>query len=268
MGTPPCGLWEPAQSYRRVTNPDNLDEGTARNPSERAVGETARVTDRAQRRDLPHLRGPGDRRLADLDHLLYRRLTDRPAELVDRIVYPLTRSADGGLLWLAVAAGLAASGTPDARRAAWRGTASLAVTSIVANVVVKPIVRRPRPEPTLHAWQSRPFQRPRTTSFPSGHAACAAAFAVGASLESPQALPLLPLAAAVGYSRVRTRVHYPLDVLAGWLIGTVVAVSSRRWPVRGPASKPCRYETPNDGGDQAGTVSRRAAPSQGTSASS
>lgn len=195
-------------------------------------------------------------RLIDLDERLYRAATARPAQLVDNIVYPLTRSADGGVLWLTIAALLAGSGNPTARRAAIRATASLTLTSIVANLVVKPIFRRPRPNPIRHSWQSRAFKTPRTTSFPSGHSACAAAFAVGATAETPWATPLLGLAAAVAYSRVRTRVHYPLDVIAGLGIGTAIALAMKSY---GPIS---------GGGDHIGTRSNATCPSHGTSSSS
>lgn len=181
-------------------------------------------------------------RLLDLDERWYRSATARPAPLVDGIVYPLTRSADGGFLWLSIAAALVATGNATARRAAVRGTASLTITSIVANLVVKPLFRRPRPQPVPHSWQRRRFKAPRTTSFPSGHSACAAAFAVGAVAETPWAAPLVGLAAAVGYSRVRTRVHYPLDVVAGFVIGTTVAVATTRAPV---ATTPIRHTTPD-----------------------
>ena len=39
----------------------------------------------------------------------------------------------------------------------------------------------------------------------------------------PAAIPLHGLAALVAYSRVHTGVHYPGDVVAGALIGTVLA---------------------------------------------
>ena len=65
---------------------------------------------------------------------------------------------------------------------------------------------------------------PMSASFPSGHTAAAVAFASGAGRVIPLAsVPLHGLAALVGYSRVHTGVHYPGDVVAGALIGAVVA---------------------------------------------
>ncbi len=65
---------------------------------------------------------------------------------------------------------------------------------------------------------------PGSRSFPSGHTAAAVAFATGVAHVIPAAgLPLHTLAVAVGYSRVHTGVHYPGDVLAGALLGAVVA---------------------------------------------
>ena len=59
---------------------------------------------------------------------------------------------------------------------------------------------------------------------PSGHTAAAVAFASGASRALPAlGLPLHALAALVGYSRVHTGVHYPGDVVAGAVLGAVLA---------------------------------------------
>ena len=134
---------------------------------------------------------------------------------------------------MAVGGALAAGGGRRGRRAAVRGLGSISVTSFVVNQTIKRAVRRPRP-----ALRSVPAARrvkvaPLTTSFPSGHAASAAAFATGVTLElTPAAAPLGLLAAAVGLSRVYVGVHYPLDVLVGAGIGAGVArLGARFWPV-------------------------------------
>jgi undecaprenyl-diphosphatase len=65
---------------------------------------------------------------------------------------------------------------------------------------------------------------PASTSCPSGHSAAAFAFATGVAHVLPTAaIPLRALAALVAYSRVHTGVHYPGDVVAGALVGTVLA---------------------------------------------
>jgi undecaprenyl-diphosphatase len=65
---------------------------------------------------------------------------------------------------------------------------------------------------------------PHSGSFPSGHAttafACATVLAV---LEPRLRVPAFLLAAAIAYSRLYLGVHYPLDVLAGALLGVAIA---------------------------------------------
>jgi undecaprenyl-diphosphatase len=110
---------------------------------------------------------------------------------------------------------------------------SIGVTSLVVNQVIKRLVRRPRPELRSVPAVRRVRVPLLTTSFPSGHAGSAAAFATGVAAELPPAGPPLGLlAAAVALSRVYVGVHYPLDVLVGAGIGGGVAQLSRRaWPV-------------------------------------
>ena len=125
-------------------------------------------------------------------------------------------TANHSVLWLAVSLGLAATGNRRARRAALRGMAGVVIASTAANVLAKGLTGRARPVSDTPVLR-RLVHAPKTTSFPSGHSASAAAFATGVALELPQlAVPVGAAAAAVGVSRVVTGVHYPSDVCRGF----------------------------------------------------
>ncbi|MFP3986991.1 phosphatase PAP2 family protein [Streptomyces sp. E11-3] len=146
----------------------------------------------------------------------------------DLLLPRLSRSADHGVLWFATAAGIAGARTPRARRAAARGLASLAVASATVNTLGKRSVRRARPVYDAVPLVRRLARQPITTSFPSGHAASAAAFATGVALESRGwGAAVAPVALAVGLSRVYTGVHFPSDVLAGAALGAGAAFAVR-----------------------------------------
>ncbi|MGV9246287.1 phosphatase PAP2 family protein [Streptomyces sp. NPDC003710] len=168
--------------------------------------------------------------LGELDQRLFTRVATARLPGADPALTRLSRSADHGRLWLGAAAGLAALGGPTARRAALRGAGSLALASLTVNTVVKWTARRPRPLLDPVPAVRHLLRQPRTTSFPSGHSASAAAFATGVALESTRYGTLIaPVAAAVAFSRVYVGVHYPGDVLAGTVIGIGAAVLTCRW---------------------------------------
>jgi undecaprenyl-diphosphatase len=152
-----------------------------------------------------------------------------PASPADRWLRRLSTAADHGKLWFVIGVLLATRKGP-LRRGALRGVGSLTVTSTVVNALLKRVFGRRRPDLTALPAH-RLLRRTHTThSFPSGHSASAAAFAVGVALETPRAgAALAPLALGVGYSRVHVGVHYPGDVLAGFAAGTAVAAASRTW---------------------------------------
>ena len=160
-----------------------------------------------------------------LDVAVYAAIADTDAPTVDRALSRLSRAADHSKLWIAAAALLGAGGGTAGRRAAASGLTSLALTSIVVNLALKPLGGRRRPDPGAHAVpQARQVAMPRTTSFPSGHAASAFAFAAGVGRVLPAAgVPLHAVAGLVAYSRVHTGVHYPLDAIVGSLVGGALA---------------------------------------------
>jgi membrane-associated phospholipid phosphatase len=136
----------------------------------------------------------------------------------------VSHAANYSRLSLASAAVLAATG-PRGRGAAATGLASVALTATLVNLGVKPLGRRRRPDRAVQQVPvARHVRMPSSTSFPSGHSAAAFAFATGVGHVLPAAaVPLRGLAAVVAYSRVHTGVHYPGDVVAGALLGTMLA---------------------------------------------
>ena len=168
-------------------------------------------------------------RAGSLDRALFSRVAEGRTPALDRILPRLSWAGNHSGIWIACAGALAAFGGASGRRAALRGYGSIAVTSGLVNLGVKRAVRRPRPELQLVPEARRMRRQPVTTSFPSGHAASATAFATGVAVERPGVgLALAPLAAAVAYSRVYVGVHYPGDVGAGAVIGIAVAVGLRQ----------------------------------------
>lgn len=173
-----------------------------------------------------------------VDTATFAAVAQTRSPFLDAVMPRLTRAADKSLLWMAIAAALAITRRPSFRRGAVRGLLSLAVTSLIANQVSKRLHRRPRPSLDAVPVQRLARRIPRSTSFPSGHSASAAAFATGVSLEAPLVgVPLRALAALVGFSRVATGAHYPSDVIAGWLLGGAIAsLGSRLVPPVAPGS--------------------------------
>ncbi|PPI10347.1 hypothetical protein C5D04_14440 [Rathayibacter sp. AY1D2] len=149
----------------------------------------------------------------------------RPSPVVDGALVGLSRAADHGVLWAGVGVLLLLAGRP---REALRGTASLAAASALANLVGKRVFGGDRPLLVDVQVGRRLATVPTSASFPSGHAASAAAFAAGVALESPRVgAAVAPLAAAVAFSRLHVGVHWLSDVLGGAALGAAVAVVGR-----------------------------------------
>ena len=101
--------------------------------------------------------------------------------------------------------------------------------SVVLVHLLKLLVRRPRPQ-----VEQLLVSLPADWSFPSAHTAQAAAFFLAVALIARHHLPPRPAIAAavvalvvivlVGWSRVHLQVHFLSDVVAGGLIGALIAL--------------------------------------------
>jgi membrane-associated phospholipid phosphatase len=160
-----------------------------------------------------------------VDLAVYGAIAATPTPRLDQAMRRLSRAADYSRLSIASGVVLAVAGGPRGRRAAATGVASVAATATFVNLVVKPFGRRERPDREAQEVPAeRQVRMPASRSFPSGHTAAAVAFAEGVGGVLPSAgIPLRLLAALVAYSRIHTGVHYPGDVLAGALLGAMIA---------------------------------------------
>ncbi|MEU5093544.1 phosphatase PAP2 family protein [Streptomyces sp. NPDC020996] len=134
---------------------------------------------------------------------------------------------------LAVFAVLAGLGWWYARRAGGAAAVTaLAVPVVVVvasgvDAVVKLAVREDRPCRSLRVKTLEACPAPGDWSFPSNHAAIAAAAAVALFFVSRRLGAVAAVAAvAMAVSRVWVGVHYPHDVVAGMLAGGLVALLS------------------------------------------
>lgn len=100
------------------------------------------------------------------------------------------------------------------------------VTSHAAVQCLKRCIHRPRPQ--LPVGADYLVAAPDHFSFPSGHSAAALSLVLPlmAVLPLPLALGALGLAVLVGVSRCYLGVHYPGDVLAGWMLAALGALAA------------------------------------------
>ena len=170
------------------------------------------------------------RRMHAWDHSIFAWSCSRPPSRYDGMWLALTHACDNGGLWWVVSGGIAVLGGRRGRRAVASGLIALAITSPVVNGPFKWLARRNRPNASMVPLDRRLRSHPGTTSFPSGHSASAWSYSVAATMYWPLlGIGLIPLAAAIAWSRVVTGAHYPGDAAAGALIGMFAGVGVGLW---------------------------------------
>ncbi len=156
----------------------------------------------------------------------------RSARFCDWIFYPASAAGEFGMIWQAISAAKWARGS---KRAAIRASIGLVVESLLVDGLLKSAIGRARPTP-LPA--NLPLRRPRSSSFPSGHASAAAFAAVVLGEDDPWAWAYAVLAAVVATSRLYVRIHHASDVLAGLAIGAALGMATKKlFPLRPAGSR-------------------------------
>jgi undecaprenyl-diphosphatase len=148
--------------------------------------------------------------------------------LADRVFYLASEVGDFALIWHMITAARGLRSDRDANDAP-RVAIILGAETVLVNGVIKSFFRRTRPDWEQH--RAYRIRRPRSSSFPSGHASSAFTAAGVLSQDDPLWPVYYAVAGIVAASRVYVKIHHPSDVVAGIATGIVLAKVARRiWP--------------------------------------
>jgi undecaprenyl-diphosphatase len=161
-------------------------------------------------------------RLGRFDERLLHAVIVRRRAPLDRLVGLLTRVGDPPVA-IVLAGGLALGVVPGLQAAGIEGAFALAFSHLVVQILKRSFSR---PRPNLPVGMSSLVLPPDRFSFPSGHAAAGLSIALPLFMSLPLSvgLPVLVLGMAVGLTRCYLGVHYPGDVMAGWILATLAVL--------------------------------------------
>lgn len=166
--------------------------------------------------------------------------------VLDFIMPYITILGDAGIFWIACAVILML--IPKHRKAGFSMGIALIFGVVVCNMILKPLVGRIRPynynlEVLKLQWQDflvhgkLLVETPHDFSFPSGHTIASFEASVALYKNNKRlGIPALILASLISFSRMYLYVHYPTDVIASVILGTIFALIAN-WIVHTVAAK-------------------------------
>lgn len=138
------------------------------------------------------------------------------------IVTFITHLGDTGVFWIVLTILLLC--IKKTRRLGAFCAAAMILNFLVVNVALKPLIARTRPYDLLDTLKTL-VPAEHDFSFPSGHSAISLSCAWVIFRMTPKkwGVPALVLALLISLSRLYVGVHYPTDVIAGVVIGALMA---------------------------------------------
>ena len=161
------------------------------------------------------------------------------SDLMDQSMPAVTALGNGGIFW--IAAGLVFTLYKKTRTFGICILTALVFEVLSCNVILKPLVARPRPF-TSDPARILLIPRPEDYSFPSGHTAVSFAAASAAWFMKKRKTGVVfgAVACLIAFSRLYLYVHYPTDVLAGAVIGILCGAAASRLTEMAAAAREAR----------------------------
>ncbi len=132
----------------------------------------------------------------------------------------VTKLGDGGIFWIIVALVLLL--TKKYRKVGAMMGMAMILGLLIGNLTLKPLIDRVRPYDMPGVDVNLLVEKLSDKSFPSGHTlVCFEAATVLMLNDKRFGIPALIIAVTVALSRLYLFVHYPTDVIAGAILGTL-----------------------------------------------
>ena len=148
---------------------------------------------------------------------IYRFQHNLNSELFNKIMIFFTILGDNGIIWIAIALILFLN--RKYRKIGVFSIVSLIICALAVNVILKPLIHRPRPFSEL-ADITLLIKAPKDYSFPSGHTAASFVMVyIFFRHIKKYFIPVFITGILITFSRMYLSVHFPSDIIAGIIIG-------------------------------------------------
>lgn len=167
-----------------------------------------------------------------MDIAVFRWINAHHCRFLDVLMWGGSLAAECYLIWLLIGAAVWAFRRERRGEEFFSLLVALALSYVCVDLVLKPLVARPRPFVSLDGVRliystlsMRVFRA--TWSFPSGHCASSMAAAWVLGVSHRRLMPLLAaLVGLIAYSRIYLGMHYPSDCLAGVAVGALCGAAA------------------------------------------
>ena len=147
------------------------------------------------------------------------------SDFMDKFMPFITVFGDAGIFWMVISALFVVF--PKTRKTGLGMAFAMIIGLVVCNITLKPLVGRIRPydlQAELGITIQLLGERMHDFSFPSGHTIASFEAAVVMLKNRKLGIPAMILALLISFSRLYLYVHYPTDVIASIILGTLFAL--------------------------------------------